>query len=776
VSTFLELAQILQMAVKALQMYTAAHPRSQEALGTLTAAVNGWLQDRPELQMAASAGKVFVDGAPVEGSSLHLTALVRQLSERQISGFVLQRGVPAEELLAMLEILILKPAKLEEQGGVAKVMASRNLRYIALSQTQYREVREGSGDDDKEGEPAGRGAGSGEPSASLFPAGGPRGGALRDEAAPEPLAFDLAEALDHWRQHLMASLHGLTLAPQEGFLGFIPAASLAGLGVGAQEAGWGPGFPTAVQMESLRQALKSLPGERQLAILKGLDSLPLAPASLHMGFQALAPEVLAQASTDLLGRGFAWQDLKESLYELISVSPQRQAMLAGLEAVLRTQGAPFGDLLRQLDWDNQSTDEKLRRATEEGRLWDLSLEQRLAFLRELLKTGRTEPFLRILEIILDTLTHEDAPAREGAAQTLAGLCHWTCEPDFPLEAEGPILDGLKGHFGWEPIPHIHRSTEESLEALLHCFLGRGELAHAQGLVQELQGLLAFLEDPQEWRGKALERLVGRLAAREAVARAVEALHGAEAEALHTVFVPYFETLGEACTPGLVQLLGEEPDRKRRGRLLELIRALGRLALGALQEALRSPTWYLVRNTLNLMADLGDAGMLGDVAQCLQHGDGRVRRAAVRTLWKLGGPACAGHLLPIFPATDPETQVEILFGLGQVQSGLAVFVLGDFAKNPQVHEKLRVKTVETLGQIGHPSAIPSLADLLRRKGRIFSTAEPTELRLAAARALVAIDTREALEILQKLVEDEPRSKDRDALQQILDNPRRPQGAP
>ena len=122
-STFLELAQILQMAVKALQMYTAAHPRSQEALGTLAAAVNGWLQDRPELQMAASAGKVFVDGAPVEGSSLHLTALVRQLSERQISGFVLQRGVPAEELLAMLEILILKPAKLEELGGVAKVLA-----------------------------------------------------------------------------------------------------------------------------------------------------------------------------------------------------------------------------------------------------------------------------------------------------------------------------------------------------------------------------------------------------------------------------------------------------------------------------------------------------------------------------------------------------------------------------------------------------------------------------------------------------------------------------
>jgi len=764
VSTFLDLAQTLQMAIKALQMYTAGHPRSQEALGTLTAAVNGWLKERPELQMAASAGKVFVDGSPVEGSSLHLTALVRQLSERQISGFVLQRGVPAEELLAMLEILILKPARLEELGGVAKVLATRNLRYIALSQTQYREVREGAGgEEDTSAPPAG--------AATTVDRSAPRA-----DAAPEPLAFDIAEALEHWQQHLMATMQGLTLSAQDGFLGFIPAANLAGLGPGAQEAGWGSGFPTAVQMESLRQALKNLPAERQLAVLKGLGSLPLAPASLHMGFQALAPEVLAQASTDLLNRGFAWPDLKETLYELISGSPQRQAMLASLEAALRGQGVQVGDLLRQLDWDSQSMEEKLRRITEEGRLWDLSLEQRLAFLRELLKQGRTEPFLRVLETILDALTHEGATAREGAAQTLAGLCHWICEPGFPQEAEGPILDGLKGHFGWEPIPHIHRSTEESLEALLLGFLGRGEITHVQGLIQELQGLLAFLDDPQEWRGKALERLVERLAAKDALARSIEALHGADPDAMGAVFVPYFGMLGEGSARGLVQILGEEPDRKRRGRLLELIRALGPLALGALREALRSPTWYLVRNTLNLLADMGDAGLLGDVAQCLQHGDGRVRRAAVRSLWKLGGPASVGHLLPLFPTTDPETQVEILFGLGQVQSGLAVFVLGDFARNVQVHEKLRIKTAETLGQIGHASAIPVLGDLIRRKGRIFSTAEPTELRLAAARALTAIGTPPAFETLRKLVEEEPRSRDRDALQQILDTPRRPQGTP
>jgi hypothetical protein len=766
VSTFLELAQTLQMAVKALQMYTSVHPRSQEALRTLATAMNAWLQDRPELQMAASSGKAFVDGSPIEGNSLHLTALIRQLSERQIAGFTIQRGVPAEELLTMLEILILKPAKLEELGGVAKVLAGKNLRYIALSQTQYREVREGEGEggEGNQGSPA-KEAGAGQSEA-------------QNETGAEPLAFDIAEALDHWRQRLLASTQGLTLSTEDGFLGFIPAAQLGGLGSGAQEAGWGPGFPTATQMESLRQALKGLPGEHQLAILKGMPSLPLAPAGLHMGFQALAPEVVAQASADLLARGFAWQDLKESLYDLISVAPQRQAMLAGLEAVMHSQGlsvAQFGDLLHQLDWDNQSMDEKIRRAVEERRLWDLSLEQRLSFLKELLKQGRTEPFLRILEMILDTLTHEDSQPREAAAQTLAGITHWVCEPGFPMEAEGPILDGLKGHFGWEPIPHLHRSTEEGLETLLTCCLDRGEVSRAQGLIQELEGLLAFLEDQQEWRGQSLERLGRRLSNQESVSKAVEGLHRAEADELLSIFVPYFEFLGAAGAAGLVRILGEEPDRKRRGHLLDLIRALGPLALPALNEGLKSPTWYLVRNTLNLLADMGDAGMLGDVAQCLQHADGRVRRAAVRALWKLGGPACASHLLPVFPGTDPETQVEILFGLGQVQSGLAVFVLADFAKNPSVSERMRIKTLETLGQIGHPSSIPLLAEFIRRKGRIFSTAEPTEIRLAAARALMALGKPQAVEVLRGLVDDEPRNKDREGLQQILDTARRPLGA-
>jgi HEAT repeat protein len=89
----------------------------------------------------------------------------------------------------------------------------------------------------------------------------------------------------------------------------------------------------------------------------------------------------------------------------------------------------------------------------------------------------------------------------------------------------------------------------------------------------------------------------------------------------------------------------------------------------------------------------------DVVPNLRHGDGRVRRAAVRAVWKLGGPRSASALLAVFPGTDPETQLEILFGLAQIQSAAAVPVLGEFTRSSQTSEKLRMKSIETLGQIG-----------------------------------------------------------------------------
>ena len=55
-SSFAELAQSIQLALKALAMYTQAHPRCQATLAELHAAVTRWLAERPDT--ATGLGKL----------------------------------------------------------------------------------------------------------------------------------------------------------------------------------------------------------------------------------------------------------------------------------------------------------------------------------------------------------------------------------------------------------------------------------------------------------------------------------------------------------------------------------------------------------------------------------------------------------------------------------------------------------------------------------------------------------------------------------------------
>jgi len=124
------------------------------------------------------------------------------------------------------------------------------------------------------------------------------------------------------------------------------------------------------------------------------------------------------------------------------------------------------------------------------------------------------------------------------------------------------------------------------------------------------------------------------------------------------------------------------------------------------------------------------------------------------------------LLAAFPGVDPETQLEIIFAMGQVRAVQAVPALAGFAQDRRNDERLRVRATETIGQIGDPGAIPLLVELARRRGRIFTTAETLLVRQAACRSLITLDTAEATQALYDLVAAEPWHKDRAALQQVV----------
>ena len=200
--------------------------------------------------------------------------------------------------------------------------------------------------------------------------------------------------------------------------------------------------------------------------------------------------------------------------------------------------------------------------------------------------------------------------------------------------------------------------------------------------------------------------------------------------------------------------------------MEAVRSLGPVALPALLEALQAPAWYLVRNALTLLPEVADGDQATAITPLLRHPEPRVRRTAVRALWKLAGPGAEHALLARMVDTDGETLQEILFVFGQLRSETCLGPVTELAKNRRVVERLRIQALETLGQIGSPKAIPVFLECLRRKG-FFTSGEPSAIRLASAKGLAALMTPEARAALKRVVEGEPRGAERDQMRLFLE---------
>jgi HEAT repeat protein len=762
-SDFLQVTQSLAVALKALQMYTAHHPRAQESLATTHTKLTGLLGNKDRITFVVSGLKAFVDGQVQDAKSPHITLLVKLISERGISGFVFERGVEAEEVLAFLEGLATKPPKLEEQGGFEALLSAAGVRHIRVSQTRYQEVREGeesASDEDKA------------PAFSPAPPHTP--------APPPPQSLE--ERIRAMREALLASLtrHATSIKAATGGrmenedLGFLKGfgpADLSGLGVLAEEIGLGSGMPTAVQLGTLRQVLTGLTPQVQMSLLAGMGSLPTHPAGLGLGLKALAGELLAMATASALAKGATWLELRGPLLDILRPQADRTALVRILSARLLAAGLDASQaeaLLRQLDWEALSLEAKLLKVLEEGHLFELSLEQRLAFLRELLDLRRFDEFLRIQDTLLEALRSDRSDLRLKAAQTLAGMARWAEAPGLPPGGEGALAEALRAHFAWEPDPPNHRWTAEALETLLVALIHRGELGPVISDYQELEGLCAFLEEQNPWRNEALARLRSALLRPQLLDATIAHAFTLERERMIQEVFPYLEFLGDPMVRHLLSRLGEEGDRTRRGRLVEAIRSLGPTSLPALMESLMAPTWYLVRNALTLLPDLGDAGCLPAILPLLRHPEPRVRRTAVRALWKLGGPAAEPHLLAQMKDTDGDTMREILFALGQLRSEGSLPQVAELAQDKRVLEQLRIQALDTLGHIASPKALPVLLECLRRKG-FFGGGEPAAIRLAAARALVALGTPEAIAALQRVADGEPKGEEREAIRRLLQPP-------
>ncbi len=520
-----------------------------------------------------------------------------------------------------------------------------------------------------------------------------------------------------------------------------------------------------VLRDTLRKALWSLPPTSQGAILLGLPVFPPGEHALQRAMDYLAPELLAQtvAEVELRLRPPRAQ-LALLVATLLHCVKDREMSLEALRGRLQFEGWDILDLealYADIRWECQGTDTKLDLAVQNQGLMDMESSQIGSICRQSIRSGRLDALQTFWKALEEAIWGQDDLRRRKAAQVFADLTECIVEPGLPMGYDVKLRELLAKHVALEMDAEALGWMCQGIESLVSQAMVKPDLDYASRQVEAILDLA--VSSASKAGGAKISQALHDLYLRMAGARNVNALlpliHQKQPEPINFRLPRLLGLLGQPAARHLVYCLGQEEDRAKRYKLLDALRAIGSKAELPLREALAAPEWYLVRNVVSLLGDIGEASAFEDVALTLSHKDARVRRMAAKTLGQLDAGKAVPLLIELLPKADANSLLELVAQLGELRDPKAVSplveLLQDGKSSGPEAEKLRQSVLESLGAIGSPEVVPVLSKLFKKKG-FLGRLEPLPLRMAAARALGAIGTREAHEAMALALEIE--SKD------------------
>jgi len=238
-------------------------------------------------------------------------------------------------------------------------------------------------------------------------------------------------------------------------------------------------------------------------------------------------------------------------------------------------------------------------------------------------------------------------------------------------------------------------------------------------------------------------------------------------------------------PWLVQSLAETTERSVRMRLVAALADLGEKGRGPAELMTRDSRWYVVRNGIVLLAQIGDEEAGRAVKGLLVHEDARVRHEAVIALGAMKGAGAPGEIGALLNDPDEDvraaaaTAVGLSVALQDNTVGAPGDQAGDQAGDPagdrtgdpagewaegldgnwekvlmdrlakEESDKVVVQILRALGKVGGPAAV----DRIEREaiGDRFSS-PPAEIRVAAYEALAQIGSPDARQVLERALSD------------------------
>ncbi|MGE5301313.1 MAG: HEAT repeat domain-containing protein, partial [Acidobacteriota bacterium] len=221
-----------------------------------------------------------------------------------------------------------------------------------------------------------------------------------------------------------------------------------------------------------------------------------------------------------------------------------------------------------------------------------------------------------------------------------------------------------------------------------------------------------------------------------------------------VFENFVKYLDRNAIVPFMKILGELKSIHARKVVIDALIVLGTKDIATLSKGLNDSRWYVVRNIIYILRKIGDRKAVDYLLKTVRHGDIRVKKEVIRALGELGGAGVLQSLRDCLDDTDHQVRSAALKALGNIKSEAAKRIIMNKVADKYFRDKEFDEKKEYFEVLSHwkdGEVYNSAVSIIKRK-TFLGRAKNYENRACAAYCLGLLGNKDALPLLNKYKND------------------------